>query len=348
MNSEKEPKMTKQRINVQGVGKLTVACAFAASLANCTPAVCTRSCEAIQAEVDGINADLAGQEIDLCSPEAGALHCRVAHLGLDAWDCNCDNLQEDSNRDDVEAVVDTICENAENGFYIPGFCAVDDGGDENGSNEIGDDEEGRDNGDQSTGAEGDCSAGAFMSEAGNRLFRDGTDREVIACVESSVGACYTVAFGDRGLLVSDAYSMPSSHHFVHSVFNDEGCNAQFDPFSTTAFEYLRFVCGGDPRCGPYCESQEDCVANNENPEEPPPLESSSLCSTWGIPEDITSELMSLAGQQIDGGADSSQATPIVQDRCEELHGNDGAQITQCAACASWVAIAAYLDSFTVP
>lgn len=319
---------------------------IAGNLTGCSPAVCTQSCESIQAEVDEINMSLDGTEIDICSPEAGELHCRVANLGLEAWDCNCDNMQENSTREYVESVVDTICSNAENGFYLPGFCTAGDGGD--GSDEVSDDEEGRDNDNDLSEADGDCSAVDFMKEADNQLFRNGSDREIIACVESSVGACYTVTFGDRGFLVRDAYSMPGNHLFVHAVFNDGGCNAQFDPFGTTAFEYLRFACGGDPRCGPYCESQEDCLTGDANSEEPPPTESSSLCSSWGVPDDIASELMRVAAEQLSAGVDSTQATPIVQDRCEELHGSDGAKITQCAVCASWVVIAAYLNSLANP
>jgi hypothetical protein len=75
---------------------------------------CTRTCDAIQAELYDLNDQLDelrdDDGIDPCGPEFIALYCRTAELGLEAYDCNCEEAQTGLSRSQVVDAKNRVCQ----------------------------------------------------------------------------------------------------------------------------------------------------------------------------------------------------------------------------------------------
>jgi hypothetical protein len=93
-----------------------------------------------------------------------------------------------------------------------------------------------------------------MTVEDGRLLRQGTDRDIVACIMAEEGGCPTVAFGVNPL-VQDEYVLPvETATLVHATFIDGNCS--ISPFEFQPCELGRYFCDCDPGCGPYCEDDE--------------------------------------------------------------------------------------------
>lgn len=85
--------------------------------------VCTRTCAAINNDLDNLGASTGDMTIDPFGPELQSLQCQAGQLALEAYDCNCDGAREQGARAEFVAAINVVCNATGTGGGVlpPGF-----------------------------------------------------------------------------------------------------------------------------------------------------------------------------------------------------------------------------------